>query len=475
MDIVWSCTSIIILSTWSVLHLTVPPDLKPQSKWQQLRKQIYLLSRKLVWMGIMLAFPEYLVGLSTTNLFASWVNNPRLKALARDDGVPWSLTHTVLANIGGIAVRFSETSTQPRARKTNARSQELELAPVPASPVLNSLTRARPICDSSLGTPVPEFLIEFQKSQARYLRGLGVIPWKPFQSHIALASTARTDTHEVLGSKEYYKRKHIAPLHGNVWVLDSKQLALARDHGIISRLPHLEENEIKDRSKSDGLVRLFALMQVLWLLVQLIVRSVERIPFAALEVSTLAFSSCAIIIYLAEWTKPQDAGVPFYIDTDAVVTPDAFALIAEAAPISFLQTRHYYIPQSVIHQVFEDRYQKKHVDRMMILMSILSILLFGGLHLIAWNLHFPSAVERSLWRGSALTVAIAPTVSALLVLLESILASRTDRWSKWSVTVLGPLYLSARIFIMVESYRSLYYLPAEAFVATWAANVPHVS
>ncbi|KAL4769177.1 hypothetical protein BDW60DRAFT_225197 [Aspergillus nidulans var. acristatus] len=335
MDIVWSCTSIIILSTWSVLHLTVPPDLKPQSKRQQFRKQIYLLSRKLVWMGIMLAFPEYLV------------------ELAREDGVPWSLAHTVLANIGGIAVR-------------------------------------------NLGTRVPEFLIKFQKSQAKYLRGLGVIPWKPFQPHIALASTARTDTHEVLGSKEYYKRKHIAPLHGNIWVLDSKQLALARGHGIISRLPHLEENEIKDRSKSDGLVRLFALMQVLWLLVQLIVRSVEGIPFAALE--------------------PQDAGVPFYIGTDAVVTPEAFAQIAEAAPISFLQTRHYYIPQSVIHQVFEDRYQKKHVDRMMILMN---------------------------------------------------------RWSKWSVTVLGPLYLSARIFIMVESYRSLYYLPAEAFISTWAANVPH--
>ncbi|KAL4762215.1 uncharacterized protein BDW70DRAFT_158878 [Aspergillus foveolatus] len=409
MDIVWSCTNIIILSTWSVLHLTVPPDLKPQSKRQQFRKQIYLLSRKLVWMGIMLAFPKYLVGLSTTNIFAPCINNPRLKELAREDSVPWSLAHTVLANIGGIAVRFSETSTQPRARKTNASLQELELVP----------------------------------------------------SH-----TARTETHEVLGSKEYYKRKHIAPLHGNIWVLDSKQLALARGHGIISRLHHLEENEITDRSKSDGLVRLFALMQVLWLLVQLIVRSVEGIPFAALEVSTLAFSSCAIIIYLSEWTKPQDAGVPFYIDTDAVVTPEAFARIAEAAPISFLQ--------SVIHQVFEDRYQKKHVDRMMILMSILSILLFGSLHLIAWNLHFPSAVERTLWCGSALTVAIAPTISALLVLLESVLASRTDRWFKWSVTVLGPLYLSARTFIMVESYRSLYYLPAEAFVLTWAANVPHV-
>ena len=63
--------------------------------------------------------------------------------------------------------------------------------------------------------------------------------------------------------------------------------------------------------------------------------------------------------------------MPLYNDTDALVTPEVFSQIAEAAPILLLQSRHYYIPQSVIHQVFEDRYQKKHVDRMMILMSIL--------------------------------------------------------------------------------------------------------
>ncbi|KAI9373306.1 hypothetical protein BJX61DRAFT_541841 [Aspergillus egyptiacus] len=469
MDIVWSCTSIIILSTWSVLHLTVPPDLKPQSKWQEFRKQVYLLGRKLAWMGIMLAFPEYLVGLSTTNLFVFWVNNPRLKDLARDDDVPWSLAHTGLANIGGIALRFSPPDTPGRQSRAPTQSGPSDLAPPPESSSEEHGLAMDPV-DQQTGANLLKPLI-----RARPIGRAGYCPWKPFEPYVALATTARIDTHTVLGSKEYYKRKHIAPLQGNIWVLDSKQLALARSHGIISRLPRLEENEIKDRSKTDGLVRLFALIQVLWLLIQLVVRSVEGIPYSALEVSTLAFSSCAIIIYFSEWTKPQDVGVPFYIDTDAAVSAEAFALIAEAAPISFLQNRHYYIPQSVIHQFFEDRYRKKHVDRMMILMSILSILLFGGLHLLAWNLHFPSAVERSLWRGSALTVAIAPTVSALLVLLESIMAHRTDRWSKWSVTVLGPLYLSARAFIMVESYRSLYFLPSKAFISTWPSNVPHVS
>ncbi|CAM1508995.1 Fc.00g027340.m01.CDS01 [Cosmosporella sp. VM-42] len=494
-EIVWSCTSIITLSTWSVLHLTVPPDLKPQSKLQKFRKQAYLLGRKLAWTGIMLAFPEYLVGISTTNLFACWINDPRLEELARDDDVPWSLTHTILANMGGIALRFSEPDRRTRpgqscrpeddpdeailASEPNTNTGEYELASLSSSQEIrvafsgqSSQTQLlQP--DYSVASP-PDFLHDFRKSQENHLRGLGDAPWKPFGPHLALATRARTDTREVLGSAKHYKAKHIAPLHGNTWILDSKQLALARIHGVIPKLPCLEENEINDKSKSDGLVRLLALLQVLWLAIQLIIRRAEGYPFSALEVSTLAFSSCAFIIYVSEWPKPKDVGVPFYVDTDAVVSPEAFAIIAEAAPISFLQARHYYIPQSVVHQVFEGCYQKKHIDRIIILTSIISTMLFGGLHLFARNLELPSHIEKYLWRGSALTVAIAPTVSALLVPLESVLFHRIDRYTKWSVTVLGPLYLFGRLFIIVESYRSLCFLPPGAFISTWASNVPHV-
>ncbi|KAK4210886.1 hypothetical protein QBC37DRAFT_428052 [Rhypophila decipiens] len=50
MDVVWSCLSIIFLSTWSVLHMTLPPDITTRTTIQELRKQIYLLGRKMGWM-----------------------------------------------------------------------------------------------------------------------------------------------------------------------------------------------------------------------------------------------------------------------------------------------------------------------------------------------------------------------------------------------------------------------------------------
>lgn len=503
MNIVWSCVSIIILSTWSVLHLTVPPDITAKSRLQWFRKNIYLLQRKLKWMGIMLVFPEYLLGIGTTNLFAAWVNNPKLKELAQADDVPWSITHTIFANMGGIAIRFSEPGEQEVLNQQCPQPSEpsdLISAEKPISipekydqlsesPVHGPMTQPvtgrkdsrvfiedKASNDSTSRMPpesedLPEFIQTFRKKQERHLAGLGEIPWVPFGPHLALATS---ESHGTQTNIANYNAYHIAPLHGNVWVLDAKQLILARRYEVIQKLPSLRLEEIQDKSKSDGVVRLLAVFQVLWLIVQLIARRIANTPSSALEISTLAFSSCAFIIYMIEWPKPKDVGVPIYLDTDAVVTPAAFSAIAEAAPITFLQTRRYYIPQSCVHQVMEGRFERKHVDRLMIVMSILSITLFGGIHVFAWNLNYPTPVERLLWRISALSVAIAPTISALLVLLESVTLGSTDTFSKWSVTVLAPLYLSSRMYLLAESFRSLYFLPRNGFVATWETNSLHI-
>ena len=499
-DIVWTCVSVIILSTWSVLHLTVPPDLKPQSTLQKTLKKLYILRRKLSWMAIMLAFPEYLVSLSTANLFTSWVNTPGLKELAEDDEVPWSLTHTVLANLGGVAIRFSDASKRelPERRSQQPLTTDDMIAPErPKSVQSESKQNPQPMLsnqgpqpgkegaqtstsnkgDSSKGSNpstqlgsggMPKFIQDFRKSQERYLKALGEVPWAPCKLHIALAETARRTTHWPSQDKD------LAALHGNVWILDSKQLALARRCGIIQKLPFLTIEEINDKSKSDGLVRSLAVVQVLWLAVQLMIRRIANVPFTALEISTVAFAACAFIIYLAEWPKPKDVGVPIYLDTHTIVSPSDFLLIAQAAPTVFLQARHYYTPSSAIHRVVEGKFQQKHVEWMIVFTTILSIALFGGIHLFAWNLDFPTNIEQLLWRAAALTVAIAPTVSALLVLLESVVRNRTDQISKWSVIFLAPAYLSARLYIIVESFRSLYFLPPGAFISTWAANAPHV-
>lgn len=524
LDIVWSCTSIIILSTWSVLHLTVPPDIQAKSKRQIIRKHLYLLQRKLSWMGIMLMFPEYLLAIGASNLFAAIENNRTLQKLAADDGVPWSKTHTIQADMGGVALRFSEhSSTRNSIRGEGDKPDRQKDEPVDhisSEAPIGDLTEHDELSDrrrnestdhisaeAPIGGPkkhdqqsepkearftehveeavdtddisrtpsqsdgFPKFLRDFQESQRLHLQGLGEIPWTPFHRHMRLAAEYIRPADKP-GTTQ---ANHLAPLHGNIWVLDSKQLALAREHRVIQRLPCIRLEEIQDKSKTDGLVRSLAVIQVGWLIVQLLVRYVGHLPSSALEFSTLAFSSCAIIIYMIEWNKSKDVAVPIYLDTDAVISSAAFNAIAEAAPTIFLRSRHYYMPQSCVHQVIEGRFESKHIDRLIVLISILSTTLFGGIHLFAWNIEFPTAAEQVLWRTAAILVAVIPSVCALLVLLESLVLGTTDKLSRLSTYIFAPFYLSARVFLIMESFRSLYFLPHDALISTWVAYVPHIS
>lgn len=160
----------------------------------------------------------------------------------------------------------------------------------------------------------------------------------------------------------------------------------------------------------------------------------NSVKFSRIQSDSVGFNR--IQFYVIEWPKPKDIGVPFHIDTNEIVSAETFGKIAEAAPVTFLQARRYYIAQSSVHHVNEGRFQKNHVDRLVVLTSILSISLYGGIHLFAWNLEFPTKAEQLLWRISALKVGIALTISALLVLMEDLTSHRTDRWSKWSVTIL---------------------------------------
>jgi hypothetical protein len=111
-------------------------------------------------------------------------------------------------------------------------------------------------------------------------------------------------------------------------------------------------------------------------------------------------------------------------------------------------------------------------------------MLFGGVHVGGWNFFFPTKVDRILWRcASVYTIAISP-VMLLCMTVEMFLHvsfniggyrdSREDR--KWrSLPGLSGIYVLARLVILVETFRTLVFLPVDAFASTWTANVPHFS
>ncbi|KIV84738.1 hypothetical protein PV11_00498 [Exophiala sideris] len=122
--------------------------------------------------------------------------------------------------------------------------------------------------------------------------------------------------------------------------------------------------------------------------------------------------------------------------------------------------------------------------------------IYGGLHLAAWNAHFPSSVERLCWRisaiylaGSAVLFSLASVYDGpfLALMGENGSAGKARRgWRWWGIEcvrtifggvlfVCGMLYVCARCFLVVEAFISLRALPVEAYATPqWSQYLSHL-
>jgi hypothetical protein len=103
--------------------------------------------------------------------------------------------------------------------------------------------------------------------------------------------------------------------------------------------------------------------------------------------------------------------------------------------------------------------------------------IFGALHIAAWNLSFPTWIEQTLWRAaSIMSTVLLPVMYVPLLVNEFFHRGRVSpRFIKIWDLVFGSLYVVARAFLLVEIFRTLFYLPEDAYLTTWAASLPHVA
>lgn len=109
---------------------------------------------------------------------------------------------------------------------------------------------------------------------------------------------------------------------------------------------------------------------------------------------------------------------------------------------------------------------------------------FGGVHLVAWKLVFPTPIEQILWRISSLITMLGPLIYVLLegasLWLFQQLQGRATQSHKddcgtalFNLSVLA--IVLARLFVIVQAFRSLYYLPQDAYFTTWVSNAPYIA
>ncbi|KAE8442967.1 hypothetical protein EG329_002505 [Mollisiaceae sp. DMI_Dod_QoI] len=420
--ILWNCLSIIFLCTWNIQHLNVSAA-RPQtdSTLQSIWWAILDSRRRIKWMVFTMIVPEYLVG----KAFGEWLGAKRgvpEMVFNADDGIEWGKIHSYIANMGYFVVDFSDLLVNEQAR------------------------------------PFP--------SQVSSLKDISSIQQINFRR-----------------------------LQHRCWALNTAQLHEAVERGLVD-LPRVSSRQLEKLDRGEKLARALALIQITYLIVQLIARKVLKLPSTQLEIAALAFSVSSIITYILYWHRLQGVDSVHVMKAKQPLDGNSADMIAIYGPVylwTHPRTRTRlnkkldlallpndgvnFTPLLYTRQI--SQFVGYNADLLpLIFGAIVGGTLFGGLHCLAWDFQFPSSAEKLAWRICSVLTASLPilmTVPLSFRLFRDELAFIYRRIHSLIVISLLVTYILARLFLMVEIFRSLFFLPPEAFIDTWSGSFPHFS
>ncbi|KAI9766810.1 MAG: hypothetical protein M1840_006285 [Geoglossum simile] len=427
-DILWSSIFTLLICTWTIQHLNIPGWVHEGEN--TLKRSLKRGWTKLKWMLITLMLPELLVARAVQDFMLARRSYEEMKEIAEEDGVGWTLTHSFYANMGGFVLRVD-----------------------PSSP-----------------------------------------------------------------KSEYH--------------LDAHGLFSARSSHAIEKLPSIAVEDIEDKSKGDFFVKGTAVVQVFWLVIQVVVRATKHLPISQLEITVLAFSVCAFITYLFSWSKPQDVMRPTYIHATKRPPQTISSGGIKNQSNTNMRGGHSWFRGMLLHtsilmptdsslpipndiEYCSENFKFLHTTPFSFIDDgiYLGGMVFGALHCFAWSFHFPTSTERMLWRVAGTATAVVPLLYPLVfqcvwlmglkeAFRETVKSAEsnvqhgtgsyrclfTQVWNQFTLKtriaycllqVITPAltvsYVLSRLFLVVEAFRSLFFLPPNAFITTWSTQIPHVS
>lgn len=305
--------------------------------------------------------------------------------------------------------------------------------------------------------------------------------------------------------------------------LPNKRLTLT-PHGVLQvatwrKLPHITSAEVQDKSNANSLAKLLVFWQAFWMIIQVIGRRANQLPVTLLELHTVLHACCALVMYFTWWAKPVDIECPTKVtgltigerrilqevggaetenptnpfaklpgpnSTRSWENPSDNLYLTSRAGLGKLMYLYLNDQKNVLSEYFEVigfAYRTLWASRKRIWREGLSIsvvgLFYGGVHLAAWNYHFPTPAEQILWQVSALATAIAASTFVLSLCLSVFVTTNNSKWvGKICGIVFGigvfPCFVF-RVYLIFEAFFALRRLPVGSYdIAEWANMWPHV-
>ncbi|MCJ1375548.1 hypothetical protein MMC20_006785 [Loxospora ochrophaea] len=276
-------------------------------------------------------------------------------------------------------------------------------------------------------------------------------------------------------------------------IVEFPDLPVCEEGRLLSYKDILSERGIREASKSDTLAKTIACIQSGWLVLQSLTRVVEGQDISPLEIMTIAFVLSTFITFLFWLKKPVD--LTFCKVLEAKVSrSEWWDRMCQA-----LST-----PENRKDEVVKHLYGigDFHINGQSQFHASCTFLLgaaFGAIHCLAWNITFPSRIERILWRAcgvfcTALPLYYMSTTSPVILRLAKPISALTrinlervkdaleqlehaNAKSKLYPVVLflTVLFMLGRLFLIVEAFISLRSLSEGVYQSVnWPKYLPHV-
>ncbi len=212
--------------------------------------------------------------------------------------------------------------------------------------------------------------------------------------------------------------------------LTTRQFGFLRKTDVIKESPRLLEEEILDKSKTDVFAKGIVVVQISELILSLISRAERHLAISQLEIITVAFAVCAVVTYCFSCNKPQDVKTATTILIPGPLSEKEQHMVMELQPKKLLtlfagtELRYW---DAQFRRINNGGIELS--DRLVHPVSLwltLAVMIFGAIHLAAWNFASPSQAERIMWRISSTAITSLPLFS----LLNSILSSKLHSANK---------------------------------------------
>jgi hypothetical protein len=255
----------------------------------------------------------------------------------------------------------------------------------------------------------------------------------------------------------------------------------------LAGIKKINAEDIMDKSKGDALSKGLAIVQGLWFTTQCLARVHQHLTVTELEVATLAFAVVNVFIWLLWWDKPLD------VQRQIVVGPAKAADAQPIAAVSISRMDRFLSAVGGIADYYEydpllstsvssfwsfpvdERYNNQG-DHLPFAIEALVGTMFGAIHCAAWNADFPTTVERWMWRSCSLLIVAIPVIILFFALLFGFFESqRTRNISRVGIIAPIPIYVIARLVLIILPLIALRSLPQPAFVdVNWSTYIPHL-